>query len=60
MIDIIGTEKYLAKLNGTRMIGFSATIWFKPGSVYITSAYQIQMLDAFRLSKEVVSERNLR
>ena len=38
MIDVIGTEKYLTKIDGTHKIGFSASYGFPLDWVYITSA----------------------
>jgi hypothetical protein len=39
MIDVIGTEEYLAKIDdGSHTIVFSATYGFPRGLVYITSS----------------------
>ncbi len=37
MVDVIGTEKYLTKMDGSHTIGFSATYGFPRDLVYITS-----------------------
>ena len=39
MIDVIGTEGYLTKIDGTHTIGFSASYGFPRDWVYITSAW---------------------
>jgi hypothetical protein len=38
MIDVIGTEEYLAKIDVSHTIVFSATYGFPPGLVHITSS----------------------
>ena len=38
MIDVIGTEGYLTKIDGSHTIVFSATYGFPLGLVYITSS----------------------
>ena len=53
MIDVIGTERYLTKIDGTHKIGFSAAHELPLSSTPNSNA------DALRLSEEAVSERNL-
>ena len=60
MIDVIGTEEYLTKIDGSHTIVFSATYGFPRGLVYINELVPNAKFkrDALRLSEETVSERN--
>ncbi len=60
MIDVIGTEEYLTKIDGSHTIVFSATYWFPRGLVYINELVLNAKFkrDTLRLSEETVSERN--
>ena len=60
MIDVIGTEEYLTKIDGSHTIVFSVTYGFPRGLVYITSWLLNAKFkrDPLRLSEETVSERN--
>ena len=61
MFDVIGTEEYLTKIDGTHTIVFSVSYEFPRDWFYITSARSTtnSNADALRLSEEAVSERNL-
>ncbi len=60
MIDVIGTEGYLTKIDGSHTIVFSATYGFPRGLVYINELVLNAKFkrDALRHFQETVSERN--